>query len=302
MDTAKAKKPVWFYVLSVIAAGILWGTIGIFIKQLNLYGFTSIEMSAIRAVFSTLFIGVFLAIYKPSLLKIALRDIWMFIGTGLVSLTLFNFCYFTVITKSEVSIAVVLLYTSPIWVMLMSALIFKEKITLSKVAALIMTFAGCVFVAGIIGTPNITIRVFLIGICSGISYATYSIFGSFALKKYSTLTVTFYTFVFASIGSIMMANPVKVVEKISVNPMSLWYICGVAFFCTVLPYVLYTKGLEVLEAGKAAIYVTTEPLTAAVLGISVYHESADLIKILGIVLILSSVVVLSVPKREKKET
>ena len=107
----------------------------------------------------------------------------MFIGTGIISVSLFNICYFYTIINSEASLAVVLLYTSPVFVVLISAVLFKEKINLNKIIALILSFAGCVFTAGILG--GIKVRPFIIvtGVASGLFYALYSIFGKFALKK-----------------------------------------------------------------------------------------------------------------------
>lgn len=281
-------------VVCIVAAGSLWGTIGLFVKKLTEAGFDSMQIGAVRVFFGAVIMAVFALIAQPKAFKISIKDVWIFIGTGFFSLTLFNFCYFTAISRSEVSVAVVLLYTSPIWVMLFSLLFFKEKITAMKLLALAMTFVGCVLVAGIFGdVKGLTVQVFFIGVAAGVCYALYSIFGRIGLKKYGSVTVTLYTFIFASAASLITAGPARTVKCIAAAPVSLVYICGAALFCTVIPYLLYTKGLEGVESSKAAIYVTTEPLVAAVIGVIVFHESIGLPKVAGIMLILSSVIVLS---------
>src|SRR5574344_951313 len=170
------KKSDLKYTVAVILSGVLWGIISLFLKALTSCGFNSIQIMVIRAVLSCVILFFVLFFKDKSLLKIKIKDLWMFIGTGIVSLTLFSLCYFTTILESGASVAVVLLYTSPIFVLLLSAVIFKEKITVLKFISLILTFVGCVFVTGLIsGKQSVSIIGFFIGLCSGLGYALYSI-------------------------------------------------------------------------------------------------------------------------------
>ncbi|MBR4998770.1 MAG: EamA family transporter, partial [Clostridia bacterium] len=191
-----------FYSMCAILAGILWGIISIFLKGLYAAGFSAIQVMFFRGLFSSFFMAIFLFIKDKDLLKINLKDIWMFLGTGVISLTFFSLCYFYTILESGTSVAVILLYTSPIFVLLMSVLFFKEKITFVKIIALILTFAGCILVSGIGGQGGLSTKGFFIGLCAGFGYALYSIFSRIALKKYDSLTVTFYTFLFSAISII----------------------------------------------------------------------------------------------------
>lgn len=97
---------------------------------------------------------------------------------------------------TSLSVAAVLLYTAPAFVMVLSYLLFHEKFTVRKSIALVLTFVGCVFVTGIIGSSQtLSGKGILIGIGAGFGYALYSIFGRFALKKgYDSFTISFYTF------------------------------------------------------------------------------------------------------------
>ena len=249
---------------------------------------------------SVVLMFIFFLMRDRSLLKIKLRDIWMFIGTGIFSLTFFSYCYFTSIVRSGAAVAVVLLYTSPIFVMLMSAVVFKEKITLKKIVALILTFIGCVLVAGLIGTGSrLSMGALLLGLGAGFGYALYSIFAGFAVKKYSSLTVTFYTFLFSGITLPIFRNPVALIGSVSLQVIP--WIVGTSIICTVLPYLCYTWGLGKMEAGKAAVLVTVEPLVGAIIGILIYHEDANLFKLLGIILIFSAVILLSLPNIKVKK-
>ncbi|MCQ2579948.1 MAG: DMT family transporter [Treponemataceae bacterium] len=288
------------YVLFTVLAGICWGCISLFIRPLAAYGFASIQMLFFRAFLSSFFLLVFFLIKDRKLLKIELKDIWMFIGTGVISLTFFSLCYFKTILEVGTSVAVVLLYTSPIFVLFMSFVLFKEKITKRKTFAIILTFAGCLLVSGVFeaGAKSITLKGFLIGICAGLGYALYSVFSRFALKKYNALTVTFYTFVFSSVSVLPFIHIENIFLLFNFNAVLL--VCGIALICSTLPYIFYTTGLSGLETGKAAILVTVEPLVGTLIGCLVWKENLSLLMILGIVLIFASVTILELPEKRKK--
>ena len=275
-----------FYIFSTVLAGVLWGIISIFLKNLVNAGFTSMQVLAMRSVLSAFFMFIFLLFKNKKLLKIELRDLWMFVGTGVISLTFFSVCYFHTIIESGASVAVILLYTSPIFVLLLSALIFKEKITKFKIIALVLTFAGCILVSGAGGENHLSLRGFLIGLCAGLGYALYSIFSRFALKKYDSLTVTFYTFLFSSLSTVPLSNAAAMIPLL--NSTSVLLLCGIALVCTVLPYIFYTYGLTGLENSKAAIFVTVEPLVGTLVGILLWHEEITLFKACGILFIFTA--------------
>ena len=184
----------------IVIAACFWGSMGIFVRRLTTYGFSSIQIVSIRVTLAALIFSLFLLIRERSGFRISLRDIPLFLGLGLGSILFFTICYFTAITIMPLSTAAILLYTSPIWIMLMSALFFREKMNRRKVIALLLAFGGCVLVSGISG-EGITFAGLLIGLGSGFGYGLYSILGTVALRKYSPYTVTAYTFLIAAIGS-----------------------------------------------------------------------------------------------------
>ena len=280
--------------LAVLGAGSLWGIISIFIRNLNAAGLTALQIGAMRNVLAAAVIFLWLGIADRSLLKIRLRDVWMFLGTGIVSMAIFNWCYFTVIEISQASVAVVLLYTSPIFIMILSALLFREKITGRKILALVMTFAGCVLVAGLLGgSYTLSPLVILLGLGSGLFYGLYTIFGSVALRRYDTRTVTAYTFLFATVGSLPLCRPAEGVRALAAHPTGLLWCLGMALVSTMAPYLLYTWGLAHMSNGRAAILVTVEPMVGALLGILAYHEPANPAKLLGMALIFGAVILLN---------
>ncbi len=258
------------------------------------------QITFVRMLVSAPVMFLVVAVTVKNNLKIKLKDIWFFVGTGIVSIVLFNACYFYTMIHSQTSVAVVLLYTSPVFIMLISRVVFKEKITSQKLISLVMTFVGCAFVAGLSKSENITAKIVLIGLASGLFYGLYTIFGRFALEKYSSITVTVYTFVFGLIGSFAINNVPKTFGVIIKNPDVILWCIGIGVVCTILPYLLYTWGLSEMESSKAAIIVAVEPLVGAVIGMTFYGEEKSLIKIIGITLILIAIVMLNLKNKNNK--
>lgn len=280
----------------IILAGIFWGSMGIFVRKLGTYGFTPIQIVCIRVVLAALVFCVVQFAKDPKGFRISLRDIPLFLGLGLGSILFFTVCYFTAISMMTLSTAAILLYTSPIWIMLMSLLFFHEKLTAQKIIALVLAFGGCVLVSGISG-GGLTIMGLLVGLGSGIGYGLYSILGTVALRRYTPYTVTTWTFIIAAIGSILISHPADMIAKISVAPNIpglLGFSLLTALVTAVIPFLAYTLGLRSVEASKAGILATVEPMVATLIGIFVFSEPLTLMSGVGVLLILSAVVILNV--------
>ncbi|MDO4491681.1 MAG: EamA family transporter [Lachnospiraceae bacterium] len=280
----------------VIIAGICWGIIGLFTRQLNDAGFDSVQVTFFRNSFSALILFIYLLGSDKGKLKIKIRDLWIFIGTGICSIAFFNICYFKAIEITSLSVAAVLLYTAPAMVMIMSSILFKEKITVKNSIALLFAFAGCLFTTGLIGSDiKLEMMGILIGLGSGFGYALYSIFGSLAIRKYDTVTITFYTFLIASVGLLPLCKPMAMLSVLRAEPQQIFVGFMLATISTILPFTCYTIGLKYLEAGKASIMAFIEPMVATICGIVIFKEAMTASNAIGILLIFLSVILLNLP-------
>ena len=280
----------------VLSAGTLWGLMGIFVRKLSTYGFSSLQIACLRILFGAALFLLITGCYRRELLKIRLRDVGLFLGMGLLSLLLFTVCYFTTINLASLSVAAILLYTSPIWVMLLSALCFREKITGRKLLCAAMAFGGCVLVSGMGSASGLSPMVLVTGLLSAVGYGLYSIFGTFALRKYQPLTVTTYAFLFGALGAVVLCKPSEIITVIASapNPGGLVLLLAVTAFVTaVLPYLLYTVGLSHMRASAAAIMASIEPVVATAAGALVFGEGLTLSAFAGIALVLGAIVVLN---------
>ncbi len=284
---------------TILLSTLLWGSIGIFTRSLTELGFSSVQIVTVRAVITVLTIGIVILIKDPKLFKFKPKDLWMFLGTGICSFLFFNICYMSSIVENSLSVACILMYTSPIWVTLMSAVLFKERLTFKSVSALIICFGGSALVC-LSSSLKLTGIGLVYGLLSGFGYALYSIFGKFAAEKYNTLTITFYTFLFATVGALPICN-VKALAPLVFTVKGSLLSVAIAVACTILPYLLYTYGLSKTTAGKASILSITEPCVAAVVGMIAFSELLGIQGFLGILAVIFGLVLLESRKKIEKE-
>ena len=222
----------------------------------------------------------------------------MFLGTGIASIAFFNICYFLCITLSTLSIACTLLYTGPCFVMILSCLIFREKFTPKKAVALVLAVGGCTFITGLVsgGTGGVSIswQAILSGLGSGLGYGLYSIFGRVAVKKYSELTVTFYTFVIASLSLLPFCHIGEIAAVASASGFAVLHSLLLGLVSTLAPFLLYTTGLSHMETGKAAVLTFSEPVMATIISITVFGEVFTRNHAIGMIAIVTSIVLLNI--------
>ena len=288
----------------VILAGCLWGTMGIFVRHFNAVGFTSMEIVEARSALTTVGMFASLAVFRRDLLPVKAKDLWIFAGGGIVSVILFNFCYFHTIQLASLSTAAILLYTSPVFVLLLSVPLFGEKLTGKKILCLVMAIMGCALASGLASDGMaLSMRTLLFGLGSGFGYGLYSIFSRFALQRgYHPITITAYIFLFGALGGIPLTDFGQIARVVSSDWGNLGYLMVYTLVTTIVPYVAYTTGLQQVENGVAAVLACIEPVMATLFGIFIFSEMPGLSGWLGIFLVLTALTILNLqPKKEKSE-
>ena len=280
-------------ILSVIFAGVFWATTGIFVRILSGYGMDSVQITCVRLITSAIFMSVFLFFRDKSLFKINLKDLPFFIASGAISIFLTSVFYFKTMSLTSVSVACVLMYTAPVFVLIFSIILFKEKITLKKIIAVLLAVIGCFLVSGTLSQDSeISFVALFFGLLSGITYASYSIFGKFILKKYSPLTLTLYSFIFSAVASLLMLD-FKLVGSLITENTELILLYPLTGLCTsVIAYLLYSLGLKRLEPSTAAVLSSVEPLVATLISIFILSEPFTASIGTGIAIITISIIVL----------
>ncbi len=279
--------------LLVILAGTCWGVISIFINYLSAAGLGEMQISFLRQFFAVMVFALIILIRDRSGFRIPLKDLGLIMLVGFINGVLFNFLYFYTIVHSRASIAVVLLYTSPVFVIILARIFFREKITKYKAIALVLTVVGCLFVTGVIGEgympPPAAI---LTGVLTGLAYALNNILTSAAVKKNDPQTVTMYTLLFSFLFLIPFSGWSSLTALCRANPMILAVAFIMCLVTAVLAQYFFSVGLRLIESGKAAIYGATEPIVGSLVGILIFHEESNAMKIAGIIMVIAAILLI----------
>lgn len=286
----------------VLLAATFWGTMGLFVRRLNAGGLSSLEVTQVRITIGLVVVGAYLLIFDRKQFRIRLKDLWCFLGTGIVSLLLFCLCSFKAMEYVSLSTAAVLLYTAPTFVMLMSLVLFKEKLTANKLIALVVAFAGCLLVSGSGLQQSGSLIGILLALGSGFFYALYSIFSRYAIMRgYSSWTIVFYTFLFCA-GACAFLSDWKLIAAVVLPDRTQWlWSLGMGVITGFLPYLFYSKGLERMESSRASIMASLEPVVGTIVGAIFFQENPGLLGIVGIVLVLGAICILSIHPKSAKE-
>lgn len=289
--------------LMPIVSGAMWGSAGIFVRKLTELGMNSYTVVSVRVVLAVLILAVWLGIYDKDLLKIKLKDLWIFVAGGVVGMFGLNLCYNFAISELSLSLAAVLLSLSPVFVLFMAAILFKEKITSKKVICMTIAIAGCVLASGVLeaaSTMRWSIKGIIVGTIGAFFYGLYGIISKTAMERgYHAFTTTFYCLFMVMLVVIPLTNWKLVTNVVVANPVKMSVFLVIHSLCTsVLPYVLYTFSIRYIDAGMASILASGEPVAAMIFGVIFFSEIPTVLSVVGIVLVIVALALLSMPDKK----
>jgi drug/metabolite transporter, DME family len=275
--------------LAVAAAASMWGTLGFFAKILYAQGVSFESLVAVRASVGWLaVIGFLLARQDVRSLKVDRRDLTFLLPLGLIGIGAFYLLYFYTVRESTMGTAAILLYSAPAFVVVLARLFLREPLNSAKVFALLSTVGGIFLVAGAYDPANLEVspKILLTGLLSGLTYGLYAIFGRPLAGHLSPAVILSYALAFGSVLLIVAALPtLDTLAGLPAGSYALLLMLSVVH--TALAFALYTVGIRHLGAGRAAIVATAEPVVAGILGVTLLNEELTALKVLGALLVLA---------------
>lgn len=284
------------YNIMPIISGICFGSAGIFVRELS-ENMNSTSIISSRILIAILLLGLWIAVRYPMNFRIKLKDSWIFVGAGVLGTLGLNLCYNFSINELSLSLAAVLIALAPIFVMVFAFFMFHEAITAKKVISIILALVGCVLTSGILEN-NASMHWSWIGILVGSAsagfYALYSIFSKVGMKKsYPALTITFYSMLAIAVVLLPFTQWDNMAHYIAANPLRNTLFMVMHSLCTaVCPYAFYTVALDHMEAGKASILCSCEPVAAMGFGLFFFEEIPTVLSVTGLMIVLLALAML----------
>jgi len=285
-------KEVYGYLL-IIAASIIWGTMGIFGKLAFEYGINPATLTALRILISSMAMLIPIALFRRTLLKIDRKDLSQLFVFGLLAVALQRVTYFYTVQLTTATIAAVLFYTYPIFVTSYASIFLREKVTFSVILAIILAFSGVALVVKAYEASwlNANLMGLAFGVITSLLFALYFLMTKRLRNTYTNWTLLLYG---DGIGALAL-TPVLCLRvlEIAFYPQQLWLlIFTVALFPSLTAYLLFSYALKHVESSKGSTLSVIEPLSAAIFSVTILGESFEPLQLAGIALALTGIILL----------
>lgn len=294
----------------IIVAAVFWGFAGVLVKKIN--GMSALSIIFYRIIFAFIILFTVLLL-TGNLYKIKLKDKRSYLALFSILQVTTMLTYFISILEASVSAAVLLLYTAPVYVTVLSPVFIEERSTRKGMLALVLSIAGIVLIVGpaeLVLSQSVGV---IAGILSGISYAFQIMTSKYISKSYSGYSQAFWSFIAAvpvlllvgMIADIVLriapaAQPASILTLLQVDLASTrvisansMYLILLAIFPTILAVSLYFNGLKKIRASSASILGLIEPLSAVILAVLILNEKISILLILGGALILTGAAIVT---------
>ena len=267
--------------LLIVAAALCWSLLGPVSRLAFAEGVSPVEMAFWRAALATILFGLHAWIIGAKVPQ--RRDARGLLTFAVVGGSLFFLSYQMAVEAGGAALAAVLLYTAPAWVIVAAAFLLKERITALRLVALGLTLAGISLIAMQGGDARVTAAAIIWGLIAGVSYASYYLFGKTYFDRYRPEMV--YALIFP-VAALTLLPFVSFVAK----SMTAWMaILTVVAVSTYLSYLLYGLGLKRIEAGRASLLATIEPVSASLIAYAWWGERFTAFGYIGATLVIAAV-------------
>jgi len=278
--------------LVIILSGILWGFVGVVTTQILRYNFSTYAVVELRFLISAIILFIGLVIFNKKLLKPKNLAKCFLLGLS----NLFTcVCYYNSIKYLGSAFASVLLYTSPIMVMVYCAIKNKTPITAQTIISVLCCFLGCVLFGK--GKIGFNIKGLVFGLLSAVFNSAVSIVGA-KIKNQNKITINFYSFLSASVVGLVFLRANTFTKLYNLKASLLFLLLCV--FCTIIPYILYISALKQGQESVASLLCISEPITANIIQI-IIEKQISITSILGLVFLILGVILISIKTKAESQ-
>ena len=295
-----------------LLSGVCFGSIGIFIRLFSEAGFNNMAILSTRNAISAVILFVFMLIYDRDLLKCRARDLPILLGGGFIGMTMTNIFYNIAVLNLSLGFAGVLIGLSPVYVVIIAAFLFKERITRRKLTGMVLAIIGVTMVSGVIENGiTFTGLGLATGLLSGLFYGMTSLCTKVAIGRgYNGLTITFYAVLITAVTTAPFSNWGTVAAYTAANTAAytaaapgshILLMIAHALIGAALPYLMLNVSLKYIEAGKASILTSSEPVAAMLFGAAIYGERLTPISVIGMAVAVIAFGIISTSKAESED-
>ena len=275
----------------------IFGTIGLFRRWIDL---PSSLVAMARGAIGTIFLLLVLLARKERLDRRAIRRALPVLILSSAAMGVNWILLFEAYNYTSVATATLCYYFAPMFIILASPLMLRERMTARKLVCVLAAFAGMVFVSGVLETGfsgASELRGVALALGAAVLYATVVILN----KRLTDLSAFDRTIMQLGISAVVLLPYVLFTEPVgeltfAVPSALLLLVVGVVH--TGLAYSLYFGALPQVKAQTAAILSYIDPVVAVLLSALLLRERMDALGVIGAALVISAAVVSELPSRD----
>lgn len=274
-------------VIHIIIAMILWGTIGVFRRYILI---SSSLLAFSRGTIGAVFLYVYLKFRKYELPKITNRKQFGLLVLSGALMGLNWLCLFEAYNYTSVATATLCYYMQPIMIVLVSPVLFKEKLTIKKLLCVAVALLGMVFVSGVLETQVGGFLGIILGLLAAALYGIVVIMNKFItdVDSYQKTMIQLVSAACIMIPYMIITSDTLVVTMDVVSILMLLIVCIVH---TGIAYALYFGAIPHMKTQTVALLSYLDPVVAILLSAIVLQEPLTILGIIGAVCILGSTIV-----------
>lgn len=283
--------------LKLTLSMFIFGTIGIFRRFIPL---PSSMVAMTRGIVGMLFLLAFLRIRKVKLNGQAIRkNFWILFLSG-AAMGVNWILLFEAYNYTSVATATLCYYLAPIFIIIVSPFLLKERITARKLICVCVALLGMVFVSGVLqtGISSVSeIKGVLLGVGAAMLYATVVLLNKRLgdVPAYDRTILQLGAAGIALLPYVLLTENVAAMEFTGLSVLMLAIVCMVH---TGVAYALYFGSLMDLKAQTAAILSYIDPVVAIILSALLLKENMDVFGVIGAILVLGAAIVSELPEKK----
>ncbi len=273
--------------MQIILSMLIFGTIGVFRRWIP---YPSSVVALARSVIGLAFLLLVRAAKRERVNRVAVkRNLWKLLLLG--AMMGINWIFlFEAYNYTSVAAATMCYYMAPVFIILLSPIVFGEKITLRKGICAAVAVFGMVLVSDVLTSGLHGAKGLLFGLIAAALYAAVVI-GNRTLKDISAEDRTVMQF--AGAAAVMLPYVLLTVDlpALEPTPSALLLLLLVGVVHTGIAYVLYFGGIASVSAQTAALLSYIDPVVAVILSLTILKEPMSPAAMLGAVLVIGAMII-----------
>lgn len=274
--------------IGLITINVFWGASSIAAKE-ALAQLSAVEIVTIRFAIACVAVFAIALLFAPGALRIALRDVPLLAFLSVAGVSLQFVLQVTSLVYTTATDFSLLFNLSTFFIMVLGAMMLGEKLTERKLFGSGIAFAGVFLIVsgGSLDLSASHMAGDLLGLASAALFGVYSIAAKKASERLGPITILAYTFLFGMIGLLpfyVLGTPMTPLTALS--PVSWASILFLALCCSVIAFLVYTRGLARLRASDVGMTIYVTPLAGVTLAVLILGETLTTVTVTGAALIL----------------